>query len=212
MRDQTQRWADSFERELTGILALQSDIARGLAASLALTLLPTEQQRLYNAFLHAFNGTDLLFERRWNDAIGELRTALKMSPGLPLAANPLIAALHMKGSYAEALDALKTYAGIMGYVEVEEILQRSGASEEYRQTMRQAADALAARSRHTFVSRYDIVMFYTYAEERDRAFEWIENGIKARDPNLPYLGEPDFELLHGDPRFRAVMRRLNLPR
>jgi hypothetical protein len=99
----------------------------------------------------------------------------------------------------------------MGYAEVEQILQRRGASDEYRQTMRETTDALVARSRHTYVSRYDIVMFYTYAGERDRAFEWIEKGIEARDPSLPYLGEPDFEPLHGDPRFRAVMRRLNLP-
>ena len=30
VRDQTQRWADSFDRELAGILALQSDVARAL--------------------------------------------------------------------------------------------------------------------------------------------------------------------------------------
>ena len=46
VRDQTQRWADTFERELAGILALQSDVARGVAGSLALALLPAEQARL----------------------------------------------------------------------------------------------------------------------------------------------------------------------
>ena len=40
VRDQSQHWADSFDRELAGILALQSDVARGVAGSLALTLLP----------------------------------------------------------------------------------------------------------------------------------------------------------------------------
>jgi TolB-like protein/tetratricopeptide (TPR) repeat protein/predicted Ser/Thr protein kinase len=46
VRDQTQRWADSFDSELTGILALQSDVARSVAGSLSLTLLPSEQTRL----------------------------------------------------------------------------------------------------------------------------------------------------------------------
>ncbi len=46
VRDQTQRWSDSFERELSGILSLQNDVARGVASSLALTLLPHEQSRL----------------------------------------------------------------------------------------------------------------------------------------------------------------------
>jgi TolB-like protein len=45
-RDQTQRWTDSFDRELASILALQSDIALGVASSLALALLPAEQARL----------------------------------------------------------------------------------------------------------------------------------------------------------------------
>lgn len=45
-RDQTQRWADSFERELANILTLQSDVARGVANALAISLLPTEQTRL----------------------------------------------------------------------------------------------------------------------------------------------------------------------
>jgi TolB-like protein/Tfp pilus assembly protein PilF len=46
VRDQTQVWADSFERELAGILALQSDVARQVAGALALKLLPAEQARL----------------------------------------------------------------------------------------------------------------------------------------------------------------------
>ena len=46
VRDQTQHWADSFERELEGILALQSEVAQGVAQSLAIALIPTEQARL----------------------------------------------------------------------------------------------------------------------------------------------------------------------
>jgi TolB-like protein/Tfp pilus assembly protein PilF len=44
--DQTQMWADSYERRLSDILALQADVARGIARSLALVLLPAERSRL----------------------------------------------------------------------------------------------------------------------------------------------------------------------
>lgn len=47
--DQSQRWTDSYERELAGILSVQSDVARGIARSLSLTLLPAEQTRLAGA-------------------------------------------------------------------------------------------------------------------------------------------------------------------
>ena len=49
VRNQTQLWAESYERELAGILALQSEVARKVAGSLALKLLPAEQARLTSA-------------------------------------------------------------------------------------------------------------------------------------------------------------------
>jgi TolB-like protein len=44
--DQTQLWADSYEREMSGILAVQSEVAREVAEALALNLMPAEQARL----------------------------------------------------------------------------------------------------------------------------------------------------------------------
>ncbi len=44
--DQTQLWAESYERDLEGILAVQSEVAREVADALALELLPAEQARL----------------------------------------------------------------------------------------------------------------------------------------------------------------------
>jgi len=48
VRDQTQLWVDTFEREISGILALQSDVAQKVAGALALKLLPAEQTHLSN--------------------------------------------------------------------------------------------------------------------------------------------------------------------
>jgi TolB-like protein/Tfp pilus assembly protein PilF len=47
--DQTQLWADTYEREVSGLLALQSEVARRVAEALALRLLPAEQARLTSA-------------------------------------------------------------------------------------------------------------------------------------------------------------------
>jgi len=46
--DQTQLWANRYERDMAGILALQSDVAQKVADALALKLLPAEQARLTN--------------------------------------------------------------------------------------------------------------------------------------------------------------------
>ena len=44
--DQAQIWADDFEREPSGILTLQSQLARSVAKALAVKLLPAEEARL----------------------------------------------------------------------------------------------------------------------------------------------------------------------
>ena len=44
--DQAQLWAETYERELSGLLALQSEVAGTVAKALALKLLPAEQARL----------------------------------------------------------------------------------------------------------------------------------------------------------------------
>jgi TolB-like protein len=46
VKDQAQLWAETYERELSGLLALQSEVAGTVAKALALKLLPTEQARL----------------------------------------------------------------------------------------------------------------------------------------------------------------------
>jgi serine/threonine-protein kinase len=49
VRDETQLWADSYDRELAGILALQNELAGSVAEALALKLLPDERARLSTA-------------------------------------------------------------------------------------------------------------------------------------------------------------------
>ena len=45
-RNQTQIWADRFDSEMSGILALQGDVAQKVAGALAVKLLPAQQARL----------------------------------------------------------------------------------------------------------------------------------------------------------------------
>jgi len=49
VQDQSQLWADSIERELSGVLALQNEVSQKVASALALKLLPAEKDRLANA-------------------------------------------------------------------------------------------------------------------------------------------------------------------
>ena len=49
VKGQSQVWADSLEREMSGVLALQNEVSKRIASALALKLLLAEQARLANA-------------------------------------------------------------------------------------------------------------------------------------------------------------------
>ena len=49
--------------------------------------------------------------------------------------------------------------------------------------------------------------------ETDRAFEWLEKALEARDWQMALLNvEPLFDDLRSDPRFAALVERVGLPR
>ena len=57
-----------------------------------------------------------------------------------------------------------------------------------------------------------IAQVYAYRGERAKAFEWLDRSIAQRDPGLiNVMTDPLFENLHGDPRFKAVLHKMNLP-
>ena len=57
-----------------------------------------------------------------------------------------------------------------------------------------------------------IACVYAWRGEKDKAFEWAERAYVQRDPGLPWLKIiPEFRSLHGDPRYKALVRKMNLP-
>jgi TolB-like protein len=68
VRDQTHLWAESYERELAGVLAIQSEVSERIARSLAVELLPAEQARLARPRLPNPEAYELYLKGRyhWN--------------------------------------------------------------------------------------------------------------------------------------------------
>jgi len=63
-----------------------------------------------------------------------------------------------------------------------------------------------------FVSAYDMAMIYAALGEKETAFTWLDRAMTERSPRLMDLRfDPFFYRLHSDPRFKAILRQLNLP-
>jgi TolB-like protein/predicted Ser/Thr protein kinase len=166
----------------------------------------------FNALFRALYGMDLMHARRYDDAIALLRETLRTAPNDPVALSTLRSAYHQKHMYEEALEIWKTSFAAKGDHEAEETLARGYAEAGYSGALIRVAEMLIARSRTTYVTPWQIGTLYTRAGKNDEALEWLEKAYEAHDGNMPYLSvDPIFDSLRDDPRFKDLLRRMNLP-
>ena len=163
-----------------------------------------------NSWFQAIYADDLLFAGRDDEAMAQYRKVLRTSSGLPWVHGGLSGILFRRAKYEESLAEMKAYYA--GDREMEEALTQGYAQSGHSGAMRRAADTLVARARKTYVLPSDVAGLYVMAGEKDQALAWLEKGLEVHDPGAPqYSITPDFKPLRSDPRFQALLRRMNLP-
>jgi adenylate cyclase len=164
-----------------------------------------------NTLFRDFYAMDLMYARRYDDAIAVIRDTLKTSPNDLIALSTLRSAYHMKRMYPEAMEAWKASYAARGDQAAEDALTRGFEEGGYPMALQRAAETLAARSKTAYVPAWQIGTLYTRAGKKEEALEWLEKAYQAHDPNMPYISvDPIFDNLRGDPRFKDLLRRMNL--
>jgi TolB-like protein/Tfp pilus assembly protein PilF len=165
-----------------------------------------------NALYRSLYAMDLMYARRFDDAITVLRGALQTEPTNPVTLGTLRSAYHQKRMYREALEVWKVSFAAKGDTEAEEALARGYAAGGYSGALSRVAEMLVRRSRTSHVTPWQIGTLYTRAGKNDEALDWLEKAYEAHDPNVPYLSvDPIFDDLRATPRFQDLIRRLKLP-
>jgi TolB-like protein/Flp pilus assembly protein TadD len=95
VKDQTQVWADTYDQDLSGFRAVQSEVAQSVARALALKLLPAEQTRLasiktvnpevYDAYLKGMFYVSQNTPESFEKGMRFLHQAVAIDPAEPLA-------------------------------------------------------------------------------------------------------------------------------
>ncbi len=120
----------------------------------------------------------------------------------------LFFAFCAKGMFADALAALRTGYAALGDDEVVAALEPGTG---YADALCRTAEMLADRARLRYSSPSDIAWLYVAAGETQEALEWFEVGFEQRDPDIPYIRVWFNESLRDEPRYQAIVRRLNFP-
>ena len=163
-----------------------------------------------NPFIITFYAVDLVFIRKYDEAIRAFQEAMQIAPGYPFALGNLWQVYYLKGDSVRAWD---TFQSILKALEPEllESCERAYVENGLEGALLANAAGLELRSDEQYLNPTEIANIYALTGKNDKAIYWLERAWEARDPNLPYLLLPVYDPLRDDPRFQDICHRMNLP-
>jgi eukaryotic-like serine/threonine-protein kinase len=161
--------------------------------------------------LQAQLGYSYCLKREWNRAIEQCRTALELDS--QCWAHMLLGTCYFHtGRLDDAIRAAETSAQVMGRSSF--ALGNLGCV--YASTGR-AAEALKLlgelqeRAQRTYVPSWSFAVIYGGLGEMDRAFDWFEKAVEEHEPLMHQFNvHPNYDPLRTYPRYKALLRKMNL--
>ena len=149
---------------------------------------------------------------KYDKAMEQARKTLEIEPKFWDAYQTIGLVYERKKQYAEAITALEKarsldnnplIAGYLGYV-----YAAAGKKAEAQKVI----DQLKELSKQRYVSPFGIAIIYAGLNDKDQAFEWLERAYDQRGSYMTLLKvDTVFDNLRPDPRFKALLKRMNLP-
>ena len=151
------------------------------------------------------------FGRRYNDAITEFHKAIRIfEPVIPNTHADLGLTYVMSGAGQKGIEELElahrilhlaAFGGQLGYAYAVQ-----GRTEDAKKILAE----LSNRTDQGDSLSTAIAQVYIGLGNKDQAFEWLRRAIMQRDGNLFLMVDPIYDPLRGDPRFRNLLRSINL--
>ena len=160
-------------------------------------------------------GMAFYYNRDYDKAIEELQETLALDADFPPANGELSAAYELKGMYDQAVAGFQK--GLAASGTNEWYFSKSGLGHVYAVSgktgeARAVLNELRQLSEREYVPADRIALIYAGLGEKDQAFAWLEKAYEERSFNMAWLKvEPRWDSLRDDPRFKAMLKRMNLP-
>ncbi len=154
----------------------------------------------------------LVFARRYDEAIAQYKRILIRNPNFEYAHVALGRAYGSKGNYADGIAELRkalelnngsSTKGFLGL-----LLAKSGKRYEAEKLLTE----LKQKATRNYVQGYTFAIIYIGLGDKTEALNWLEKHMEARSETAnAYAVAPELDDLHSEPRFKAMLKRMNLP-
>ena len=175
-----------------------------------------EMDQLYRHSYWA-TGYTLTLAGKDEDAIVELRRALRLDSTYWRAREELAGALARRGQYDAALREMSAGFTIAGDTEKAQVVAAARGKPGYQEAQRRLAEIdgerLRLRARDgKYVSAFEQARALRDVGDREAAITQLERAYAVRDPRVTYVRlAPEFRVIASDPRVRALAQAMNLP-
>jgi len=179
----------------------------GALAARALELEPD------SAVVAAMAASASLWSRRFDAALGQIGRALELDAHAAEAYRLRSLILTAAGRHAEAISTAERVVTTARRqpLFISALAQAHGAA-GHRAAAEQLIAELQTRRASEYVAPCLVADVYTALGEHDLACEWFEKAVDDRNPPLATLAAaPMYDALRDDPRFRTLLRRIDLP-
>jgi tetratricopeptide (TPR) repeat protein len=153
------------------------------------------------------------YGRQYDRALAEAKQVFDLDPNFIVGRWALSQAYIVKGMSAGAITLN------------EEALQKDPTNQVFlrfaglayakagrRREAEEIIDRFREIAKTQYVMSYHLALIYAGLGDRDKAFAELEKSFEAHDYLLPRIKvEPFLDPLRGDPRFKVLLKRLNLP-
>ncbi len=152
----------------------------------------------------------LLSAGHTDEALNQAQTTLELHPGRWIAHEKLGHAYLARGTYDEAIRELEISAQLSGGRDMNKGLLGSALGRAGRRTEAEtiAADLENQDTRHRSTA---LALVYTALGDHDRAFMWLERGVRDKTIFLYVNSMSGLAPLRPDPRFDDLLKRMGLP-
>jgi tetratricopeptide (TPR) repeat protein len=148
--------------------------------------------------------------RRYDEAIAEYNRVLVRDPNFAYAHRGLGRAYGLKGMYAEAIaetrKAIELGNTATGYLGL--WLAKSGDRSEAMKLL----EELKQQSARQYIQNEEFAFIYLGLGQKEEALDYLEKHMTARaETASQYASAPELDVLRSEPRFKEMLKRMNLP-
>jgi serine/threonine-protein kinase len=157
-------------------------------------------------------GDTLVYARRYDEAIAQYKRTLIRDPNFDYAHRALGWVYGLSGRYPEAIAETRTSIELNNTSSAKGLLGLWLAKSGKRDDAVKLLGELKQESARGYVQNYSFALIYIGLGDREEALNWLEKHVSARSETATtYAVAPELYDLRSEPRFKEMLKRMNLP-